>query len=338
MTDTPDIPIQQIIDDLLDRNSPFPARNLYRLSDLETVDLEKIAAIWPDLPVWRKRGLLEDITDLSEKDTLLSFEGFCLVAINDEDDEVRLQAIKALQIYEDTSLIDKFINLHLKDRNEYVQAEAAGALGRFVYLGEIEILDQEKLNEIEEILLNTCHSNQPVIVRRQALESLGYSSRAEVRQLIENAYNSDQKEWISSALFAMGRSADDCWNSYVLKMLDNKIPVIRCEAARAAGELEIIEAAPLLLELIDDPDEETRLVSIIALSQVGGNEFRDLFEDLINESDTEQSIEAIEIALENLAFNNNAQLFPLFDFPEGSSDETFDDEHDLYNAFQDDEV
>lgn len=337
MADTPSIPIQQVIDDLLDNDKPFPAVNLYRLSDLEPADQKKIASIWPDLALWRKRGLLEDISDLSEKDTLLSFEELCLIAIEDENAGVRLQAIKALRIYEDTSLVDIFINLHLNDRDEHVRAEAAGALGRFVYFGEIETINKEKLREIEQHLLNSCQSNLPQIIRLQALESLGYSSRAEVRQLIENAYNSDNKEWIASALFAMGRSADHHWDTHVMNMLDNKIPMIRCEAARAAGELEIAESAPLLIDLIDDPDEETRLVSIVALSQIGGNELVGLFEDLINEADSEQSIEALELALENLAFINDAQLFPLFDFPDDSFEETLDDQHDIFNAFEDDE-
>jgi HEAT repeat protein len=337
MADLQKIPIKQVIDDLLDSSTPFPARNLYRLSDLETLDLEKITSTWPKISIWRKRSLLEDISNLSEKDNLLSFKEICMVATGDEDAEIRLQAIKALQIYEDPHLIDIFINLLLDDSDENVRAESAGALGRFVYLGEIEKIDQKKLVEIEEHLLTCCKSNQPQIIRQQALESLGYSSRAEVKQLIENAYNSDKKEWVSSALFAMGRSADDYWNAHVIQLLDHKIPIIRCEAARAAGELEITESTPLLMELIDDPDEETRLVSIIALSKVGGNELRDLFENLLSDAESTQFIETLETALETLAFNNNAQLFPLFDFPDDRIDEILDDEHTIYNDFEEDE-
>ena len=337
MTDTQNISIKQIIDDLLDPTTPFPARNLYRLSDLDSTDLDQIASTWADIAVWRKRSLLEDISNLSEKDTLLSFEEICLMATGDEDAEVRFKAVKALQIYENPHLVDTFIHLLLNDSDENVRAEAAGALGRFVYLGEIEKFDQKKLGEIEEHLLTCCRSNQSQKIRRQALESLGYSSRVEVKQLIENAYNTDNKDWISSALFAMGRSADNYWNSHVIKMLENKIPTIRCEAARAAGELEIIESAPLLIELIDDPDEETRLVSIIALSQVGGTELLDLFENLLSESESTQSIEALEMAIENLDFNNNAQLFPLFDFPDDKIEEILDNQHGIYNEFEDDE-
>jgi len=51
-------------------------------------------------------------------------------------------------------------------------------------------------------------------------------------------------------------------------MLDSPLPSLRAEAARAAGELEIGAAASRLLELLDDPDEATRLASIWSLSQL----------------------------------------------------------------------
>jgi hypothetical protein len=65
-----EISIQQLADALLDVDKPLPPRFLYRLSDLEPTDIDKLAIIWPQLPLWRRQGLMEDIEELSSNDTL----------------------------------------------------------------------------------------------------------------------------------------------------------------------------------------------------------------------------------------------------------------------------
>jgi hypothetical protein len=315
MIENKDISIQQIIDALLDFDTPFPTKHLYYFSDIDTSDLNQLISIWRDLPVWRRRGLVEDLSELSSRDTVLSFKDVCLFAVEDEEPEVRLSAVEALGIYEEASLSNLFLNLLRDDQEVEIKAAAAGELGQYVYLGEIESIDNSILHEIEDGLLEALRKDYPDVVGQRALEALGFSSRKEVSLLIEDAYQSGKNEWISSALLAMGRSADEKWHSNILEMLDHKIPSIRCEAARAAGELEIKDAADQLFDLIDDPDEDTRLASIWSLTQIGGEGVSELIEDLLDEADTEQDIEFLEAAAENLAFNESVQLFPLFDLP-----------------------
>jgi hypothetical protein len=75
MSPVAEISIQQVSEALLDIDKPLPPRFLYRLSDLEPADLEKLDSIWLQLPLWRRQGLMEDIEELSSKDTLLDFIG-----------------------------------------------------------------------------------------------------------------------------------------------------------------------------------------------------------------------------------------------------------------------
>jgi len=221
-----------------------------------------------------------------------------------------------------------------KDNNDNVRAAAAGALGKYVYLGELEEIPARMLKAIEEALISCINGDDLPIVRRAALESLGYSGRDEVNTIIQSAYTSDDKEWVASALFAMGRSANKIWRPKVLSMLEHKRPLIRCEAARAAGELEIGEALPFLIEMVDDPDENTRIASIWSLSQIGGEGVRDLLEELSNEAEDDEEIEFLVDALANLEFNLGMQFFPLIDIMEEEED-YLDDNYDLYS---DDEV
>ena len=187
---------------------------------------------------------MEDIEDLSGRDTLLSFVSMGRVAVQDEDPTVRLVAVRTLWDYEEASLIPIFLDLMEEDSDIDVRAAAAGALGQYVYAGEVDSIPKTTLKHIEDALLRVTTGEDSPAVRRSALESLGYSSRPEVTQLIERAYTSGDKDWLSSALFAMGRSANPDWAPKVLEMLEHNLPQVRSEAARAAAIHDTILTFP----------------------------------------------------------------------------------------------
>jgi HEAT repeat protein len=326
-----EISIQQLADALLDVDKPLPPRFLYRLSDLEPADIDKLAIIWPQLPLWRRQGLMEDIEELSSNDTLLDFVALCRFALKDADPKVRRLAVDTLWEFEQIDLIHTLLDLLATDSDADVQAAAAHGLARYVYAGEIEEIPQGKLKKIEEALLGSMKKpGTPPQVKRAALESLGYSSREEVPALIKTAFASKDKLWIASALFAMGRSANSEWQPEVMSMLESNLPLIRLEAARAAGELELSDALPYLLELLDDPDENTRQASIWSLSQIGGEGVQEALEGLYEEAETEDEIELLETALDNLTFTQGVKLMPLFHLPdeEHSGDDLDDGDDD----------
>jgi HEAT repeat protein len=334
-----EIPFQKLLDALLDVETTLNPRYLYRLSDLESPELELLRTAWPKIPTWRRQALLEDVEELNESDMLLSFESLGRFALQDEDAKIRLLAVHILWEFEENSLIPIFVSLMTTDQDSEVRAASASALGRFVYAGEIDELPQATLHHIEDALLEVTNGNDAPEVRRAALEALGYSSRDEVQPLVEKAFASDDKYWKASALFAMGRSANQQWQPTVLAMLHSNLPMLRSEAARAAGELEISDAVPHLLELLDDPDDNTRLASIWSLSQIGGEGVRDALQALYDDTDNEQELELLESALDNLTFNEGLQLMPMFNFPEAEDDEEdWYEEYDLDNEdFGDDE-
>ena len=326
MNGLPEITFQQVLEALLDADTPFPPRYLPRFSDLEISEINQLAEIWPKIPAWRRKALLEDVQELGEEDTILSFENLLTFALQDRDPQVRLPALRGLWDYESPRLVPTFLDLLSNDSDVQVRAAAAGGLGHYVYLGEVENLPKQTLQSIEERLLEAAKGNDQAEVRRSTLEALGYSSKEEVGTLIDQAYQSGDREWVASALFAMGRSANERWRPQVKIMLNSQFPALRAEAARAAGELEMGSSIPRLLELLDDPDDQTRLASIWSLSQLGGENARKALERLYKHVDDEDERKFIDSALDNLTFNEELQLLPFLDFPE--ADDEMDDEFD----------
>ncbi|OGN93747.1 MAG: hypothetical protein A2Z71_06750 [Chloroflexi bacterium RBG_13_50_21] len=319
-----------MIDALLDESVPFPPKYLNRLSDLEPADTATLAEIWPKVSLRRREALLDDMEEIHMADDLLCFEEVGRVGLNDNQPGVRMRAIDILREYELVDLLPTFVQMSEHDPDADVRAASAAALATYIYMGEVEDISPKKLLNVEECLLRLISGSDTTLVRRRALEALGFSSRKEVVGLIEKAYASPDTDWLVTALFAMGRSANSHWKPQVLKMLDNTRPVVRAEAASAAGELEIKAAVPKLLELLEDVDLDVRMAAIWALSQVGGERVRTALEALLETTDDDEEANQIDNALENLDFTDEMRNLVLLEIPEDGNDpeDTSEDDYD----------
>jgi HEAT repeat protein len=307
------VPFQTILDALLDDGNPFPPRYLHLFSDIAPSDLKNLLKVWPKISPRRKRTLLEDLEDLAETDTLTCFDDLARPLLADPDASVRIQAIRLLWECEDKKLVPVYLNILQEDEDIEVRAAAANALGLFIYLGELEKIPAEIHHKIEDQLLKSVSSSEATLVRRRALESLGYSGRAEVIPLIETAYREKNPDWVVSALFAMGRSSDERWKKQILSQLRAPDEDIRSEAVHAAGELELNSARPVLLDLLEDEEDlGLRRELIWALSKIGGEAVRDRLDELLDIETDDEEAGFIEEALDNLAFTEDAQ-FTLLD-------------------------
>jgi HEAT repeat protein len=200
------------------------------------------------------------------------------------------------------------------DDSLQVRAQAAETLGRFVFLGELGRISEKQYKKVEEVLLSIMEKDESEQVRQRALESLGYSSHERVGGLIEDAYDFGDEDWQSSALYAMGRTADEKWTAQVLERLDDPNPEISKEAARAAGEIEISDAISSLLNLLKNDMVDVRLAATWSLSQIGGEIAAEALEEYQDRTSDEDEIDLIENALENLSFTQELNDLPIFDF------------------------
>jgi len=315
------ISFTELLQALNDTKTILSPRYLYRLSDLEGSELDQVQKTWQNIPDWRRKALLEDLEELGENDDLLSFEAIAKLAIDDADAQVRISALRILWEFDSRDLVSIYTHLLEKDQDAEVRAEAAANLGKYVLAGELEELPEKLLTDIENRLLKVMQNPESPVVQRQALESLGYSSRDEVAGFIRQAYASSQANWKASALAAMGHSANDSWSPQVIESLDNPIPQVRLEAVRSAGELELKKTSDRLLDLLDDPDDEVRQAVIWSLAQTGGSGVRLTLERMLdeNEDDDEQSL--LEDALELLTFTEETDNLLLLDMDELDDDE-----------------
>jgi HEAT repeat protein len=319
----------KVVEALLDLNQPFPPRLLRNFSDLSHKDQRTLSQLWLDIEHRRKLSLFEDLEAIAETDTLVNFDEFAKFGITDPDPAVRVMSIRLLWECEEAGLIPVFTELMQSDPAEDVRAAAASALGKFVYLGELDSIPDNLKISLVQNLLDVVKGEDLPLVRRNALESLGYSSNTKVPGLINTALDSGDSQWMISALFAIGRSADEQWAETVLKYLDRSENEIKFEAVRAAGELELDEARDMLLELLveTEDDLELRYAVIWSLSQIGGEGIKESFDELLKKSEDEEEIVWLERALENLDTGGDIEKMEFLNF-EGEPEPLDDDEED----------
>lgn len=333
--DTPyqqEFEFSEIQDALLDNNRPFPPTSIYFFSDISAEDLTRLKAVWPQVWTERRRGLLEDMEALSEKDTLLFFDHVAIMCLTDEDPVARATAIRLLWQSHKENLVPKFLKLMNDDPESIVRAAAATALGVFVYLGELDEIKKPTYQTVLKNLIRVHLGSDDVLVRRRALESLGYTSHPEIINFIQRAYDTNDEEWLQSALYAMGRSYNRRWKDAVLRMFDHPDSLVRYEAVRAAGELELGDARELIFDLLEEgtDDEDLYFASIWSLTKIGGEGVRSLIEMNLEDAEDLDEIQFLEEALENLNFTEQTNLFDMMYVEEDDPDEWDDDDEEDY--------
>jgi len=154
---------------------------------------------------------------------------------------------------------------------EKVQVEAAIALGQFALLAAVNKLSPPRGEAIYSNLLAVIEDiNVAEDVRRRCLEAIAPLDSPRVKQIIEQAYHSNDGETKASAICAMGRNCDPVWLSIMSEERYSKDPIIRRKVAEACGELCREEAIPFLIDLAWDEEPEVREVSVRALGLIGG--------------------------------------------------------------------
>ena len=300
---TSDAPFQTVLDALVDTTSPFPGSFLTRFSDIQASDLNLLKNIWPTIKPKRRLSLVEELINLNEHSTIVCFDDVAVLFLEDEDTRVRTTGLRLLRNSEDFRLIPRLIRLLEKDKQVVVQAAAAGALGTFVLLGELDKISPEKLHQIEHALLPRITAANDDLIRRSALEAMGYSSRKEMDRLISDAFEESDPDWVASALVAMGRSSSEEWGMRILRSLIHPDSEVVMEAIRAAGMLNLAGAVEPLLEMLDsgeEMDKELRYAAIWALSEIGSEKASAALEALLENAETDEEADFVENAIENV--------------------------------------
>jgi HEAT repeat protein len=300
---------QDFLQELGTEDRQLSASKITRLSELEGANREALAAGWGEISPERRLAILAQLTELAEDNVELNFEAVFQNALDDADPRVRIAAIEGLWEAEDRRFADRFIALLQRDPVVEVRAAAAGALGKFVLMGELEQLGANHARRVRQALIDIWRApDAPPEVRRRAIEALGASSEPPVPQLIEEAYASGEQTMRISAVFAMGRNLDERWLPSLLLELDSDDAEMRLEAVHATGALEDRRAVPDLVRLTRDSDPLVRVGAIDALGKIGGPQAKQTLQQLLY-SDNEAVRDAAEEALEELNFGDDPMGF-----------------------------
>ena len=305
--------LQTALEHLVESDKDIPKNHLQYYSDLDPQSLKLFTDAWPRIKPTRKLLLLDELLIHLDSETIVSYEEIGRALLNDADGEVRARAIRLLAESDSPKLASKFVDILLNDAELAPRMEAATLLGEFILLGELEKLTESLQRKMEDALMTVIRSEDNSSLRKRALEALSYSSRPEIAALIESAFERADPTWVASALRAMGRSHDERWNDDVVgRMLDDD-PRIRFAAVEAAGELNIEDAGPILIKMLEDEEEDDDVVAaaIWSLSQIGGDDARIYILHLIENTEDEDLTEFLEDALENLDFNTELNKFDL---------------------------
>src|SRR6185503_668922 len=255
MNTTP-VTFQKVLDALLSEGAEFPRHYLKEFSDIGPVELQSLLDVWPRIKSRRKLTLFEELKSLAEADTIVSFDDFARAFLTDPDPHVRTHAVRLLYESEDPKLMAIFLDMLKNDPDVGVRAEAASVLKLFVELGELEEIAEQLYRQVEDALLATANGRDDGRVRRAALESLGYSSRAEVVTLIDSAFHREDPNWRASAIVAMGRSADDRWEDEVTTSLISEDDEVKRVAVQSAGELSLKSARLVLIRQLEEEEDD----------------------------------------------------------------------------------
>ncbi len=292
-----------------------------RLSNLIDEELEQLAQAWPTWEAERRHEIITRMAENAEADFELDFSRVMIMALQDSDARVRAAAIEGLWENEDFRLVRLLIRMLKQDGSALVRAAAAVSLSRFALLTELGKLAAPLDEQIWDSLWQTIHDpREDVDVRRRAVESLAYFDRPSVAQVIEQAFQDDDLRMRVSAVFAMGRSADDIWSEQVLQQIASPDAEMRYEAVRACGALCIAEAIPQLSRLVADPDPEVQHMAIWSLGQIGGPEARRILQICL-EQGNEAIQDAADEALAEMDFLQGALDFSLYDLDDEQDNE-----------------
>jgi len=222
--------------------------------------------------------------------------------IDDESSEVRKLAVRGFWYMPQPKYIDMLIAKARDDPAVEVRGNAASVLGAYVYEGSVmEELPQKDFLRIRGFLLGLIRDeDQPLLVRRMALEALSFDTGKDVHEWIEWAYTHSDRKARITALFCMGRNGsgpDGRWDDIIVAELNSPDQGMQLEAIHAATESFLEVATPRLRTLAMSRDKNLRMHAIWALGHTAGPGALEVLELCATDADQdvrETAAEAIE--------------------------------------------
>ena len=329
--------IQRLWHSLEEERATPELADLPYLSGLLKEESERFSQLWSALPLNVRRELIDLLARLAKADFEMDFTAIFRIAMYDADPKVRATAIEGLFEDQDVRLAPQFIHILQEAEDNLTRVACIQALGNFILWGELRKIRPQPFKMAREVLIEIYQDpDASLAARRRALESLSYTGVDDVPAMIAAAYEHEAEAMRISAVFAMGRSADDRWAKIVTQELSNPNPTMRYEAVRACGELQLRSTTRELIELVEDVNIEIQITALWSLGQVGGDRAKKTLERYVK-SKHKVLREAARDALAELEFFYG-DLSTFFGPPMTFSDQddlTWEEEEELARRLDD---
>lgn len=212
------------------------------------------------------------------------------------------------------------------DEPEELRAKAAISLGPALDYGNMMefddpddiVLSEGVFHKVQAQLQDIYQeANSPKTLRRKVLEASVRAPMDWHKQAIREAYRSNDREWLLTAVFCMAYVKG--FEDQILESLESKNPEIFYKAVCAAGNWGVKEAWPYVKEIItgEDVDKPLLIAAIDASIHINSYEAVDILSEL-SLSDDEEIAEAAEEAL-SMAGMYADDLSDYDDLPEDDS-------------------
>ena len=263
--------LSDYLEELRDPDTQVTSAGLGQLSGLMGDEELEFKAGWEEIPALRRIEVVERLVELAEESAEMDFHSVFCHALSDDEPAVREHAVTGLWETDDRRTIPHLVNKLENDGVDEVRAAAASALGHFAALADEGKLVPRDVERVWGALLASLEDDdEPLEVRRRALESIAPFRSDRIRTWIEWAFDHQESLMRQSALFAMGRSGDTAWLEIIIGELESDDPGMRFEAANAAREMGEDEPLPHLAQLVDDIDSQVSLAALGAIARIGG--------------------------------------------------------------------
>ena len=293
-----DVFIKAVADD----SEPLSDAPFHEASDPSPSEVVEFDRFLSTLDGEERRVVLTAMVEQAEENLELDFTSIFRQCLKDDDDGLVQLGIEGLWEQEEHWLISELVELLRSERGPRLRAAAALALGKFPVLALEGKIQPQEGALVYRVLMDFLEDEiEDLEVRRRCLEAIAPYNTEEVRDYIRWAYDDEDQDLRSSAIFAMGRTGEVSWLPTLLRDLESSDAAVRYETAHACGELGEQEATPPLIDLLQDEDPEVRLASIVALGKIGGALARRALIDCVRDGDAAMS-EAAHAELENLEF------------------------------------
>ncbi len=268
------------------------------LSKVLPSQMADVITVWAALATDDRREIMTALVEAAASDFELDFTAFGIFALTDPDAEVRQTAIDLLSEQINLVHMARLLDMAQHDGVDDVRASAIQALGPIILDAELGKLPEDQVAPVVDYLLALLADRRTdVLVRARALEAVAHSSHETISAQIKRAYEGEEPRMKTAALVAMGASSDEIWGEVIVDELASRQPANRYEAARAAGELNLIEAVPKLSRLALEDEGQVRNIAIWALGEIGGKEALRVLEAMMEQAD-EDDDEALTDLLE----------------------------------------